>query len=519
MTTELPREHAAAATGATAATAAATDDGAIDDTTPAASAAQDMRMLLTRMRRSFSARFSLHDDKAHDEIIDENLRGGVELRGATVWILMFAILIASVGLNVNSTAVIIGAMLVSPLMGPIMGIGYGVGIYDFALIKKSLFNLGIATMVSLVTSAVYFSLSPLSDAQSELLSRTTPTIWDVMIALFGGLAGIVGATRREKSNVIPGVAIATALMPPLCTAGYGIANGNWLFFAGAFYLFAINCVFIAFSTVIIISVLRLPHRRFVDAHVEKRVRNILFLVIFLTILPSVYLAVKLVRDEIFNADARNFVNREFNFKQTHVAEIQIAPREKQIEVSLIGEAISPSDLKAIKSRLERDGLAGASIVVHQASGDRIDLTALKAGIVSDLYRDSQRVIEQKEEQIRLLKEQLVNFTKLRNEAKDVALELKAQYPQLNDIVIGEGVEPIASAPGGEHSVFILSAKSAQSLAQMDRDRVGSWFQARVKSKEIRFFIDAPLELVIQPVEAVVPPIKKTPKPSKKKQNK
>lgn len=180
-----------------------------------------------RSWHGFLNRFSLLDDKADDTMIDESLRAGVELRGATPWILMFAIFVASIGLNVNSTAVIIGAMLISPLMGPIMGIGYGIGIYDFALIRKSVGNLLIATLISLLTSTVYFALSPLTEAHSELLARTSPTIWDVLIALFGGFAGIIGVTRKEKTNVIPGVAIATALMPPLCTAGYGLANGNW----------------------------------------------------------------------------------------------------------------------------------------------------------------------------------------------------------------------------------------------------------------------------------------------------
>ena len=167
----------------------------------------------------------------------------VEFKGANLWILIFAILVASVGLNVNSTAVIIGAMLISPLMGPIMGVGLAAGINDFELLKKSLKNLGIAIAISIITSTIYFSFTPLNDAQSELLARTEPSIWDVLIALFGGLAGIVAGSRKEKSNAIPGVAIATALMPPLCTAGYGLATGNVYYFFGAFYLFFINSVF------------------------------------------------------------------------------------------------------------------------------------------------------------------------------------------------------------------------------------------------------------------------------------
>ena len=188
-----------------------------------------------RFRNAVAQRFSLLQDKADDESIERRIREGMELSGATPWILIFAILVASIGLNVNSTAVIIGAMLISPLMGPIMGAGLGVALYDFDLVKRSLVNLGIATLISLVVSTLYFTLSPLREAQSELLARTSPTIWDVMIALFGGLAGIIGVTRKEKSNVIPGVAIATALMPPVCTAGYALATGQWRFFVFVYH--------------------------------------------------------------------------------------------------------------------------------------------------------------------------------------------------------------------------------------------------------------------------------------------
>ncbi|MGF1925296.1 MAG: TIGR00341 family protein, partial [Bacteroidia bacterium] len=203
-----------------------------------------MNLIYRIIKRFIRYRFSLHEDSAEENDIVESIRRNVEFRGANLWTLIFAVFIASIGLNVNSTAVIIGAMLVSPLMGPIMGIGLGVGTNDFELVKKGLRNLTIATVFSIATSTLYFYITPLHDASSELLARTSPSIWDVFIAGFGGLAGIVAATRREKSNVIPGVAIATALMPPLCTAGYGIASGNLYFFLGAIYLYFINSVFI-----------------------------------------------------------------------------------------------------------------------------------------------------------------------------------------------------------------------------------------------------------------------------------
>jgi uncharacterized hydrophobic protein (TIGR00271 family) len=182
----------------------------------------------------------------------ENILSNISFRGSNLWILACAIVIASVGLNVNSTAVIIGAMLISPLMGPIVGAGFGLGMYDFELVKKSIKNLAIATIVSLIVSSLYFYISPFKEAQSELLARTSPNIYDVLIAFFGGLVGVIAVTRVEKGNPIPGVAIATALMPPLCTAGYGLATGNYLFFGGALYLYTINCVFICIATFTIV---------------------------------------------------------------------------------------------------------------------------------------------------------------------------------------------------------------------------------------------------------------------------
>lgn len=185
-------------------------------------------------------RFNLHLDKAEEQDVITSIKKNTEFKGANLWTLIFAIFIASIGLNVNSPAVIIGAMLISPLMGPIMGIGLGISINDFELVKKGGRNLAIATIISVATSTLYFWLTPLHEAQSELLARTTPPIWDVFIAFFGGLAGIVAGTRKEKSNVIPGVAIATALMPPLCTAGYAVSSGNLYYLPGAIYLCSRN---------------------------------------------------------------------------------------------------------------------------------------------------------------------------------------------------------------------------------------------------------------------------------------
>ena len=297
---------------------------------------------LGRMQAALRPHFSLQADRAEDADIDARIRADMPVQGTNLWVLVFAIFIASIGLNVNSTAVIIGAMLISPLMGPIMGVGYGVGIRDFPLIRRAARHLAMATLIALITSTAYFAISPLRTVNSALLARTTPTIWDILIATFGGLAGIVAATRRHKSNVIPGVAIATALMPPLCTAGYGLAIGSWRYFVGAFYLYTINCVFIAASSALVTNAFHVQRKQFADPRTEARVRLYLGLVVTVTMLPSLFLAYELVGVELFHNRATQFVEKQFELSGTHVTDIDIDPKQRTIDVSLIGNRVSPT---------------------------------------------------------------------------------------------------------------------------------------------------------------------------------
>ena len=441
------------------------------------------------------ARFSLLDDKADDTTIDESLRAGVELRGATPWILMFAIFIASIGLNVNSTAVIIGAMLISPLMGPIMGIGYGIAIYDFLLIRKSFVNLIIATLISLLASTIYFALSPLTEAHSELLARTSPTIWDVLIALFGGFAGIIGVTRKEKTNVIPGVAIATALMPPLCTAGYGLANGNWAFFMGAFYLFSINCVYIAAAAVLVIGLLNPPHKHFVDPAVETRVKRVLMLVVLLTGLPSLYLAYRLVGNEVFHNKATQFVRQEFTFPKSHVIEIGVTPKNKHVEVTLIGDRLPANTVETIRAHLSAS-LKGAILTIHQAGDDNIDINTLREGIVKELSGND-LAMAARDQQIADLRRQITWSA----QSKQLTAELQAQYPGLTDIIIGEGATKAATENAADSSassssqadtaspVPLLVAHSEKRLSRSETERIENWFRARTQSDAARVAIN------------------------------
>lgn len=459
---------------------------------PHAESQRDPSPSATRLRRTMAARFSLLADKADDEVIERRIREGVELRGATPWILMFAIFIASIGLNVNSTAVIIGAMLISPLMGPIMGVGLGAAVYDFALIRKSLWNLAIASAISLGVSTLYFMITPLSEAQSELLARTSPTLWDVLIALFGGLAGIVGITREEKSNVIPGVAIATALMPPLCTAGYGLATGQWQYFGGAFYLYSINCVFIALATVIGIRLVRVPVHTSVDSKVERRLRMLLLATALATALPSTWLAYRLVQQEVFKSRAVAFVRDEFAFDSAHVADTRVDPATRVIEVSLIGLPLDRATLQRIEGKLATAGLPGAKMLVHQAGeNDRIDVTALKSSLLSDLYRDSQDALQKKDAELAALRERLAARDALLDQSDAIATELRALLPEVTTVTLSEGYRIDDHAE--KTPVVQMIVRSDAAVSESRQAQALAWFKARTKTNaiEVLFETDAP----------------------------
>jgi len=434
-------------------------------------------------------RLSLIEDKADDTVIDERIRNDIHMKGANLWILMFAIFVASIGLNVNSTAVIIGAMLISPLMGPIMGIGYGAGINDFSLLRKAFKNLAIATFIALLTSTLYFLISPLDTAQSELLARTTPTVWDVLIGLFGGLAGIVAITRKEKTNVIPGVAIATALMPPLCTAGFGLATGHWSYFFGAFYLYTINFVFIALSTFLIVRAFNVAEKKYVDSDVAKRAQRYIVAVVLLTILPSSYLAYQLVRQEVFKAKATAFVNEHLNFKNTNVAQVKINQKTYEVKVFLIGEHVPKSELNNISIRLTAEGLEKAKLKVYQ-NGERedVDVSTLKADIITDLYQNTKADLQAKEKEIARLKEEMSLLSRNRDYYSAVPNELETLFPKVNNVVLSQNYDETAVERNVSENRLILNADAKKRLTKVERVKIEKWLKLRTKSDNVKIII-------------------------------
>ena len=278
-----------------------------------------LQAAMATLRRYFNAM----PDKEDEAETVRAISAGVSFRGATLWVLVFAIFIASLGLNVNSTAVIIGAMLISPLMGPIIGMGLAVGINDFELLKRSVKNYIVATVISVITAMVYFLLTPLDEAQSELLARTAPTLYDVLIALCGGAAGIVALATKGKGNVLPGVAIATALMPPLCTAGFGLATGNVLYFLGAFYLFFINTVFIALATYVGVRMLRFGQRPSDGGRRQSELRRYMAMIVVVTMIPAAIMTYDIVRDTVLKANARRFVSEQLDNAGTRIVSYDV----------------------------------------------------------------------------------------------------------------------------------------------------------------------------------------------------
>ena len=319
----------------------------------------------------------------------EKLYDDLHVRLRDTLILMCSIFIASIGLNMNSTAVIIGAMLISPLMTPIVGLGFGLAIFDTRLIKQSLEVLFTQVLVSLLVSTLYFWISPLSYASSELIARTSPTIWDVLIAIAGGIAGFIGSRKKEANNIVPGVAIATALMPPICTAGYGLANGNVRFLFGALYLFLINCVFIMLINIVgtRIFMRKSPLSSFNELNIKMKIGLISLIV--LLVLPASYSAVTLTMDQARKEGIKQFVENEF---ANHTVINQVyKSSNNELVLTVVGDPISEEELETIRQKQDSYGIQSVQLKVNQVHNS----TKLDSETTKEFYENIDKYIDQK----------------------------------------------------------------------------------------------------------------------------
>lgn len=420
----------------------------------------------------FLNRFSIQKERENYATVIETIEQGIIFKGTNLWILIFAIFIASLGLNVNSTAVIIGAMLVSPLMGPIMGLGLAMGINDLVLLKKSAKNFLFAVGVSLITSTFYFYISPLNEAHSEILARTTPTIYDVLIAFFGGLAGILATSSKLKGNVIPGVAIATALMPPLCTAGYGLATGNLQFFSGALYLFLINTVFIALSTFVTIRFLKFPNKEIIDVKTKKRVHNWIGLIVILTLLPSIYFGYEFIKEIKFKTQANKFITEKVNLKNNFIISKNMEYKNQLIELVIGGKKIDSLEVKVLKESLKAYNLQNANLVIKEGFSYSND--------AENKIITSQDAIL-KEYQNKLDKEESFE---LKN--KEVYQQIKVLFPEVISFVFTKGKIYNSESSKVNYLCFIqLNSIKAKSF---DLEKFQNWIKTSYGKTAIDFII-------------------------------
>ena len=431
--------------------------------------------------------FNALPDKENETEFIKQISSGVTFHGANLWVLIFAIFIASLGLNVNSTAVIIGAMLISPLMGPIIGMGLAVGIDDFDLLKRSVKNYLLTTVISVITATIYFIISPLSEAQSELLARTSPTLYDVLIAIFGGAAGILALSTKGKGNVIPGVAIATALMPPLCTAGYGLAVGQYSFFFGAFYLYFINTVFIALSTFIGVRMLRFQRRTFANAAALQRVRKYIIAIVVLTMIPATYMTTQIIRESIQDNNTQQFVKNELTLKGTQIISYKRNDESKTIGIVAVGENIGEDAIEQAQKKLKKYSLEDYKLVIIQGSQA---YNTLQQEDLSDksLSETKEQLIVQSE-QLKSLENKLKLYTGYEALNKEVSKEIKAICPQVNTISLSSVSEERTDTLATKHYVLALIGYK-KSLSIGEQQQLQRWLKTRSKADS--------LHLVLQP---------------------
>ncbi|WP_020605413.1 DUF389 domain-containing protein [Spirosoma spitsbergense] len=450
--------------------------------------------VLVRIGGFLQDRFSLEEDREDEAGVIQSISRGIEFRGISLWTLIFAIFIASIGLNVNSTAVIIGAMLISPLMGPIMGIGLGVGINDLTMIGRALKNLGLAVFISLLTSTAYFLISPLHIAQSELLSRTSPSVWDAFIAFFGGLAGIVAGSSRDKvTNVIPGVAIATALMPPLCTAGYGLSTGNLYYFAGAFYLFLINSVCISLATLLMVRFLGYHQKEYPTPEIERRVRSTIWMAVLVVVVPSSYLGSQLVRKTIFEQKAKQFVTNECNFQYRQLINYTAYFNRGDgsvLELSLVGEPLPKDSINLLRSKMPPYGLENTQLVVRQGNfkDAPIDVDAIKTTVTDQVIKYSQASIARKDHEIDSLRRYIDLTQTSRLSVADLRNELKTLMPDVQTFTASRSLVMNGNKETPD-TVMLVYAKFSRKHTRAERLRIEKWLQSRTKSKKIKLLIE------------------------------
>lgn len=434
--------------------------------------------------------FNVASDLEPQNDAEASIRAGVSFKGSQLLVLIFAIFIASLGLNTDSIPVIIGAMLISPLMGPIIGIGLAIGIEDFTLLRRGLKNILMAVLGSMLASAIYFLISPQYESASQLLARTSPSIYDVFIALFGGAAGIVSIACRNKGEVMPGVAIATSLMPPLCTAGYGLATLQAHFFFGALYLFFTNTIFILFAAWIGVKLMGYKKVVYQDTRRAKRVQAVVYTVIGMTVALSIYLTVQMIRTNVFMSKASQFVENEMVFPNTQVLSHKEYKKgdRRYIDVTLIGEALPKDSLQlAMMNKLDSVGLGGTVLQIKQGFA----MTAQEIRSEADydkFYQLMQTQIAQSQLTIDSLRTAISKHESFSQESKVIAPEIKVLFPSVRDLAL---TQMTAASTAGEKldTLNMLFINAPAGITPDNRKKLREYVEVRLQRKPINLIVN------------------------------
>ena len=414
-----------------------------------------------------------------------NIRKGIYFRGPNVFILACAIIIASVGLNLNSIPVIIGAMLISPVMGPILGFGLGLGTNDTALVKDSLKNFIVMVVISILASTLFYLLSPLRlEQQTELLARTNPTLYDVFIALFGGFAGMLENSRKEKGGtVIPGVAIATALMPPLCTVGYGISHLDLHFILGAFYLFIINTVFITLATFVTVKYLHFPSVTADEAR-DKRNARWITLILVILLVPSVYSAVRMIQDNNFAINAQKLVMQNKNLGKSYIYDYKtdLETRPHTLDLYLAGERMESSARERIYLDAEELGITRSQIIIHEDAAFQNEMMS-ESEIIRGILDGHNRQVEALQGQVDSLSATIDFLRAGQLPSELITREIAAQYAGVQEVTLTRG-ESVTAESGSTHPAVVAIIRSAVPLSEAERERIRQWLRVRLSVEDV-----------------------------------
>lgn len=445
--------------------------------------------------REIKSYFRMSTSLNSEAAVIEEVNKGIAFRGENLWILIFAIFIASLGLNVNSTAVIIGAMLISPLMGPIIGMGLAVAINDLEMLKRSFKNYAVATVISILTATVYFILTPYHGAQSELLARTSPTLYDVLIALFGGAAGIVAMGTGNKGNVIPGVAIATALMPPLCTAGYGIATsfttGNLTYFIGAFYLFFINTVFIALSTFIGAKTLRFKRKAHLEKNVYKGLKRGIYIVVIIALVPAFFTTLRLVRESVFETNINSYIKNELRVGGTEIIQHTLDRDSKTLSVVALGNELSNESIERAKGNMDKYRLGGYTLQIIQGrQSDSVMILNKMLSSNSSSIDKLKATINDQHSLISDLRTELAQKNRTEALAKATSVELSLLFPGVKSLTLSNVREyaPADTANVKNYLEAVITTDLKHGYSKADKDKIAVWLKNRCAADSVKLIV-------------------------------